>query len=530
MSALFFQNGVSIGANAGWCGYTGSNNYVVRYQFATGAVGADTVSVALGGIYYGSGAASQSFGFKISSSSVAYANARNLTPDSNYGTMSYSEGHGYSCVLTATGLNLAPNSVYYIFVYVATAGTEYYSGWNCVSPQISLSGSYKVPAGVISSITPLVSTLSPVSVILNSPQPYHKASFSCGEKILGQSEAFASALSLDCPREWMEADTKAQSIEITVSVQGFSDPQCTNAAGEVMYGSFILRADSLMRPVLDMDAVTYNAVNPGGEIEIDDFIAGISRAKVSFIKERISLANCAGAEIAGFALSYRDERQESIEAELETGILSSGTVINCIVVDSRGREGSVSLSLSMLPYVPPSLTAVEAVRCDAEGLDEALGEYFKLRAESAHTDFEGKNSCTLSLRLQPTGGDWGEEIPLPGFESGVWSHQWKTPAVLGGAMQGDSYKLSLTITDRLGVSARYTLDLYHQRWAMKFNAKGTALGLGMEPTIENALQMPDSWRLYAGSIILSEKSCGYAQPEDAVEEPVQGQLYFLLSD
>lgn len=530
MSALFFQNGVSIGTSAGWCGFTGSNNYVIRYQFTTGAAGADTVSIALSGIYYGNGAASQGFGFKISSSSVAYANARNITPDSNYGVMSYSAASGYSCVLTATGLNLAPNSVHYLFVYVATAGTEYYSGWNCVSPQISLSGSYKAPNGAISSITPTVSTLSPVSIILNSPQPYHKATFSFGERLLGQSEVFATALSQDCPREWMEADTKAQSIQVEVSVQGYSDPSCTKAAGSPMQGSFTLRADSLMRPVIASDAVSAIALNQGAEIGIEDFIAGISRAEISFVKEKISLENCAGAEISGFALSYRDERRESGEPRLETGVLSADTVINCIVIDSRGREGSLSLSLAMLPYVPPSLKAIEAVRCDAEGLDEDLGEYFKLRAESVFTSLDGKNGCSLSLRLQPTGGDWGEEITLPGFESGVWSHQWKSPVILGGSMQGDSYKLSLTITDRLGVSARYTVDMYHQRWAMKFNARGTALGLGMEPTVENALQMPDSWRLYAGCIVLSEKSFGYAQPEDAVEAPAQGQLYFLLSD
>lgn len=529
MAAVFFQNGVSIGGSAGWCGYTGSNNYVVRYQFTTGPDGADTVSLSLSNIYYGSGAGSQGFGFKLSSSSVAYANARNTAPDSDYAVMSYREGSGYGCTLTAAGLNLQPASTYYIFVFVATAGTEYYSGWNCLAPQISLSGSYTPPAGAISSITAQVSTGSPVSVIMSSPYPYHIAAFSHKGKELGKSDVFGSSLSHICPREYMEADKNAQSLEIDVSIQGYRDALCTTAAGEPVKTGFVLNADSLMRPIVPAGAISVKAVNEGVDGEFDQFISGVSRAEISFDSSAIGLENCAGAEITGYALSYCGKRERSDSSTVRTERLSGDCTVNCIVIDSRGREGSYSLELSLLPYVPPSLTDMKATRCDAEGLLAPLGEFYRLRAAAAFTEIEG-NSCRVYARLQPTGGDWGERLELSGFESGIWSHQWASPAILGGGLQGDSYKLELSITDRLGWAARYTVDMYHQRWALKFNAEGTALGLGMEPNAENALQMPESWRLYAGGIVLSEKSYGYEEPEDAVEDPAEGQLYFLLTD
>ena len=529
MAAVFFQNGVSIGESAGWCGYTGSNNYVVRYQFTTGPNGADRLSLSLSGIYYGSGAGSQGFGFKVSSSSVAYANARNIPPDSNYGVMSYSQSTGYGCTLTAEGLNLQPDSSYYIFVFVATAGTEYYSGWNCVSPLIQLSGSYSPPAGAISSITAHVSTQSPVSIIMSSPCSYHIASFSHKGRELGRSGVFGSALSHICPREYMAADINAESIEINVSIQGYRDEQCTAPVGAAVEGEFILSADSLMRPVVPAGAVSARAVNEGTDIPFSQLISGISRVEIGFDEEKLSLENCAGAEIAGFAISYCGKRDESVEPQLLTARLSGDCVVNCIVRDSRGREGSYSLSLSLLPYVPPSLTEMESTRCDSEGVADAQGEYYRLKATAAYTEIPG-NSIALCARIQPTGGDWGETVALDGFESAVWSHQWAEPAILGGAMQGDSYKLELTISDALGWASRYTLDMYSQRWAMKFNAAGTALGLGMEPNAENALQMPDSWRLYAGGIVLSDRAYGYEEPEQAVKDPVQGQLYFLLTE
>jgi len=530
MAALFFQNGVSIGASAGWCGYTGNNNYVVRYQFSTSAQGASAVSIALSGIYYGNGASSQGFGFKISTSSVAYANARNMVPDSNYGVMNYSSASGYSCIMSAEGLNLAPNTLYYLFVFVATAGMEYYSGWNCVNPSIVCSGAYTPPAGSISSITSQVNTLSPVSVIVSgSPCPWHKATFSHEGKTLGISQPFAASLSHVCPRDWMSADTKAQSIEVKVSVQGYSDSACSSPYGKAMSGSFVLKADSAMRPILPYEAVSAAALNEGAAAAFSEFISGISRARISFDKSKIDLKNCAGATIESFALSYKDSREQSDQASVDTAILNGDTVINCIVIDSRGREGSVTVTIKPAPYVPPSLSSIELRRCNLSGSDTEEGWYFKVKADSSFTSLNGKNSITVSVRKQPIGGAWSSDTILQSFQSGVWSHNWSPLMLLGGIDPEHSYKVAITISDALGCSATYTMGLYLQNWAMKFNSNGTAVGFGMAPTVENAVQMPDIWRFYAGAIVLSDGSYGFNEPEQTVANPVEGQLYFQLS-
>ena len=81
MGVIFFQNGVSLGASAGWGGYTGGNNYVVRYDFTTPADGADAVTLTLSGIDCGHGAGTQGFGCKLGTSPAAWANAcRPLSP------------------------------------------------------------------------------------------------------------------------------------------------------------------------------------------------------------------------------------------------------------------------------------------------------------------------------------------------------------------------------------------------------------------------------------------------------------------
>ena len=227
MGVCFFQNGTNIGASAGWGGFTGNNNYVVRYDFTTGASGASAVTLALSGIYYGSNAGTQGFGFRLSTLPAAYANLRNAAPDSSLGYMSYSGSMGYCCTMTASGLNLNPYTTYYIFVYVATAGSEYYTGWNCTAPQITPSGSYTRPESTISSISPHVTTQNSVSIIMSGTGCWHRAAFTFGGEALAVSEAFGASLSYVCPRAWMSRATDAAVMDVTVSVQAYSDAACT---------------------------------------------------------------------------------------------------------------------------------------------------------------------------------------------------------------------------------------------------------------------------------------------------------------
>ena len=441
MGVCFFQNGTNIGASAGWGGFTGNNNYVVRYDFTTGASGASAVTLALSGIYYGSNAGTQGFGFRLSTLPAAYANLRNAAPDSSLGYMSYSGSMGYCCTMTASGLNLSPYTTYYIFVYVATAGNEYYTGWNCTAPQITPSGSYTRPESTISSISPHVTTQNSVSIIMSGTGCWHRA-----------AAAFT------------------------------------------------------------------------------EFIAGISRARVSFNAAKISLAACAGAEIVRYSLSYKGINAASQSGVVDTGVLPGDCTVCCTVTDSRGREGSADITITMQPYVPPSLTGLSAVRCSASGASDENGAYYKLKGTLKCTGLGGKNSASAAVSIQPAGGEWSAETPLTGFENGVWSNEWSTPAVLGGGLTGDSYNLRLKAKDSLGSVSIYTLRLYRRQWAMKFNAAGTAVGFGMAPTVQDAVQLPDAWKLYAGALVLSENSYGTQTPELAVSEAAEGQLYFYLTD
>ena len=527
MGVMFYQNGAAIGTTAGWGGFTGNNNYVVRYDFMTGAQGASQVAIVLNNIFYGHSAGTQSFGFRISADSVQWCNARGFAPDSNTASMVYDSSAGYGCTLWAQGLKLLPNTTYYIFVYVTSSGAEYYTGWNCVNPQIVCGGSYTRAASTISSVSESVTTLGAVSVLMNrAGSNFHKATFSYGNEVLAVSEAFTGSLSYLCPRSWLAKNTEAKSISVGVSVQSYADAACTSSVGTPAAASFTLTADKDMHPVFGREAILLEAVNSNPDMS--QFVSNISKARVIFDASLIDTSACAGAEISEYKISCGGSEKSSFSPELLSDVLGADPVILCTVTDSRGCEYSLNVTVTLHPYVVPSLTSISVCRCDSDGTEEENGAYYKLRFTLAYVPLSG-NSCTVSTNIKPSGGEYGEETILSGYESGVWSDAWETPAVLGGDLSGDSFTVRLTVRDTVGGSSSYTLPLCRLRWAMKFNSSGTAVGFGMEPTEADCMQLPDHWRLYGGIPVLSPLAYGTAAPATAVSDPVEGQIYLRIS-
>ena len=527
MGVMFYQNGAAIGISAGWGGFTGNNNYVVRYDFMTGAEGASQVAVVLNNIFYGHGAGSQSFGFRISADPVQWCNARGFAPDSNTASFVYSSSTGYGCTLWAQGLNLLPNTVYYIFVYVTSSGAEYYTGWNCVSPQIVCGGSYTSPASTLSSVSPSVTAGGAVSVIMNrAGNNFHRATFSYGGEGLAVSDPFTASLSYLCPRSWLSKDTEAKSISISVSVQSYSDSACANAVGSPISAVFTLSADKDMHPVFYREAVTVTAVNSNPSMS--HFVSNVSKARVEFNTALIDTSACAGATISSYKISCGGSEKVSALPSLLSDIIGSDGILICTVTDSRGCEHSISVSLGVSPYVAPSLTAIAAVRCSSTGSENENGAYYKLRFTASCSQVTG-NTCSVSASIKPSGGSYGTERTLSGFENGIWSDEWASPVILGGSLSGDSFTVRLTVSDTVGGSSSYTVPLYRLRWAMKFNETGTAVGFGMEPAASDALFIPNHWRLYGGIPVLSPNAYGTAAPSDAVSSPVEGQIYLRIT-
>ena len=118
-----------------------------------------------------------------------------------------------------------------------------------------------------------------------------------------------------------------------------------------------------------------------------------------------------------------------------------GITFTAVVTDSRGRQTSRQVSITVLDYASPAFSAALAFRCDAAGAADSAGAYIKLKATPVVYSLNGQNSSVFDGRIYMSGGTPGA---FTAMESNV---DWLT----GGALlYTKSYIVEIRITDLLG--------------------------------------------------------------------------------
>lgn len=80
-------------------------------------------------------------------------------------------------------------------------------------------------------------------------------------------------------------------------------------------------------------------------------------------------------------------------------INSSGTLsITTTVKDSRNRSASKTVSISVLPYSPPTITSLTYLQCNADGTANPQGTYTKVTIGGKVASVDGQNSRSLTLK------------------------------------------------------------------------------------------------------------------------------------
>lgn len=344
-------------------------------------------------------------------------------------------------------------------------------------------------ASTILSCPRSVETLGELSldVSRNSPAFWHKASFSDGSRTLLTSEAFETTLSLSVPRSWFSHDDSRTLLELTVSVQTYTDASCSAAVGSPATLQLSVKADEGMRPKLQPGWVTISPYNEGAASAISGYVEGFSRAQAVFDRGCISLADTAGATLV--SLTVRCQGSVFSEEPYRTGVLAARELtLVCTATDSRGRSASESFSLDVMDYEKPALSGVEVFRCDAAGTAAEDGLYYSVRAAMSCSALNGQNSATLTAAHAAAGGAYGAEQTLA---SG-------TARVIGTIQADASYTVRIRAQDSLGSEAVYFAAIPTRRWAMKFRPDGRGVAFGKAAETDNCLELAAGWGLRIG--------------------------------
>lgn len=377
-------------------------------------------------------------------------------------------------------VQLLPNTTYYLWIF--PSGTAY-NHWLITSVAVTLSGSYGAPA------VPTASDGffgSAIGVTLSGATSL--ASYTVTVACAGRTETLLTR-GMDTYLTWTPSTatyaplvTTADSASATITVETFYGAASIGTRS----ASITLRfRPEDVAPILSAGWYSHAPYNETQGSAIAKYIAGISRASVSFDATKISPQY--GAAIASYSVSCGGVTDDA--APYRTPILTGASTVTVAVTDSRGVTSSESFTITPLPYAAPSLGQVSVFRCDAQGSADEDGSYISASATAIVNGLDGANSAAILLYRKTVSGSYGSGTAL---QSGVAS-------VIGGMDPDVIYDVKIEITDTVGNSGAVTRRLTGRAWALRFRANGQGVGFGMAPQADKRLQLPADWSVYVGT-------------------------------
>lgn len=487
-TATWYRNGAQqSGGYVGCVGYDGGP-VVGRFAFTTGSTGASSLSFQTGVM---SPEGSTSWSSAIGPGNFRFAIATSSTANiSKVGTDGYAVGVEWNApaYMHSDGtksVQLLPNTTYYLWIYPASSN---YNLWRITSVSVTLSGSYGNPASPSASNGNFGSTVG-ITISGGSSGASYTVTASCG----GHSETLQTK-GTSTYLTWTPALAtygpllpNVQSATATITVETFYG-SLGRGTQQISITLSFRSAD--VCPTISSGWYSHAPYNESNGSSINKYIAGISKARITFDSTKIS--GHYGASISSYSVTCGGITDSA--SPHETPILTAKTSVTVKATDSRGFTASETFEITPLSYASPSLSQVNVFRCDSTGVADEDGAYYSVTATATYSSLEGENTAQI-LRYQKTAsGAYGSGTAL---QSG--------DVVVVGPIDPDTiYDIKIEITDTVGKSGTVTRRISSRIWAMRFRESGRGVAFGMSPQADKRLELPDDWAIVIGNTSLTE--------------------------
>lgn len=233
---------------------------------------------------------------------------------------------------------------------------------------------------------------------------------------------------------------------------------CTTYSGSTQIGSRTYKTATAYvgsNIVPTFETITHSEYVSNVNTIVGKYVQGLSRLN-------LAITGAVGAKystIKSYQITFEGTAYNASTATSEV-IGSSGDItITGKVTDSRGRVCVKTVTITVLAYAPPKITAFALQRCNSDGTPNMVGEYVKVAREgsvSSLVNVTEKNSLTYRIKSK---------------DRGATTWVTKKTATIGG--------LSLTGSDILGTYAAVTSFDFRLEISDQFN---TTLALNVLPT------------------------------------------------
>ena len=324
------------------------------------------------------------------------------------------------------------------------------------------------------------STVSFTNPYLNNV--YHAVNWKFGSKTYSTRSGFGdSSISYTIPVSWLTVIPNATSGTATVSVTTYAGDG-TNLGTDNF--SFTITAPASAVPTIFLAAARIdNSVPSSWGV----YVQGQSGLQIT-----ATASGYQGSTISSYTISGGATGTQTSNVFTISVIYSSGTVTYTVkATDSRGRTASASVSVSVVAYSAPLLSATEAFRCVAAGTASDTGTYISAKASGTYSSVSSKNSMTLKVQYAlTTTGAYSTAVTLTNG----------TASVIGnGSIDANySFYVKFTLTDQFN-SIEKVLNVGTAAYTIFFRQGGKGVAFGKVSERANAVEIDSSWDIYHGN-------------------------------
>lgn len=269
---------------------------------------------------------------------------------------------------------------------------------------------------------------------------------------------------------WTVPD-KASSIPNATS--GTMTVRCITKSGSTTIGTktVTLTAKVPASVVPTISSLAVSEATAGLAAQFGAYIQGKSKLSV-----KITAAGAKSSTIKSYSTTI-STGGSSTAASFTTAVLpKAGTVkITTTVKDSRGRTATKSVNITVLAYTKPAIQALNAYRCNANGVAVDDGEYIAVHYKYSVPSLNGGNTAHIEYEYKRA-----TETTWESLWSGTYGlskeETWKPSSPTFSADY--SYNLRMTVTDYFGAATVMVALLPSAEAILDISADGKSLSIG----------------------------------------------------
>lgn len=286
--------------------------------------------------------------------------------------------------------------------------------------------------------------------------------------------------------------TNAKTMTVKAALHSYRDVDCTDEVG-VNAVDFTVTFNSTFAPTLS--DVSLNHTGKLGT----SVVAGQSASSVSWTGTFVQGATQGSAYAVYLEGTSEVGNRVSGSSPITLGVIpayadtSKSYKVRLVVTDSRGFTASVETSAyTVYGWVAPSITALSAVRCNADGTENASGACYKVSVSYAIRSLGNQNAKNMTVKYRWVGTqNWVEST------SGAvadYSADLDLGAYVLNAVQDVRLEVAVDIWDSYSAESKTSVSTIILPGAMFIYIMmdgdiKTALGVGMIPTEFHKVQL-----------------------------------------